>query len=48
MIVAALPDEGAAVAPPGTAERLAAAARSSATDGDAIEAVRKLLEEVLA
>jgi len=48
MIVAPLADDGAAVTPPGTAERLAAAARVAATDVDAIEAVRRLLEEVLA
>jgi sulfate adenylyltransferase large subunit len=48
MIVAPVADAGAAVAVPGAAERLAAAARVAATDADAVEAVRRLLEEVLA
>jgi len=47
MIVEALPDTGDAIVP-GAAERLAAAARAAASDRAAIEAVRALLEEVLA
>jgi sulfate adenylyltransferase large subunit len=47
MIVEALPETGAAIVP-GAAERLAAAARAAGSDGAAIDAVRALLEEVLA
>jgi len=47
MIVDALPEQAAAVAP-GAAERLAAAARQAGSDADAVDAVRALLEEVLA
>jgi sulfate adenylyltransferase large subunit len=47
MIVEALPENGASVAP-GAAERLASAARRAGTDAAAIDAVRALLEEVLA
>jgi sulfate adenylyltransferase subunit 1 (EFTu-like GTPase family) len=47
MIVEALPENGAAVVP-GAAERLAAAARAAGSDGAAVDAVRALLEEVLA
>jgi len=46
MIVAALPERSAAVAP-GVAQRLAAAARGAVSEVDAVEAVRALLEEVL-
>jgi sulfate adenylyltransferase subunit 1 (EFTu-like GTPase family) len=47
MILGALPDGGGTVAP-GAAERLAAAARGADNDAAAIDAVRALLEEVLA
>jgi sulfate adenylyltransferase subunit 1 len=47
MIVAALGDTHATVAP-GAAERLAAAARGAGSEAAAIEAVRAVLEEVLA
>ena len=47
MIVEAVP-EAAGVVAPGTAERLAAAARTAASEADAIAAVRAVLEEVLA
>jgi sulfate adenylyltransferase large subunit len=47
MIVEALPENGASVAP-GAAERLASAARRAGTDAAAVDAVRALLEEVLA
>jgi sulfate adenylyltransferase large subunit len=47
MILAALPETGATVAP-GAAERLAAAARGATSEAAAIDAVRTLLEEVLA
>jgi sulfate adenylyltransferase large subunit len=47
MIAEALPDRTAGVAP-GTAERLAAAARLAGSEADAIAAVRRLLDEVLA
>ncbi len=47
MIVEALPEHGIGVAP-GAAERLAAAARRAGSESDAVDAVRALLEEVLA
>jgi sulfate adenylyltransferase large subunit len=47
MIVAAQPEDGASIAP-GAAERLAAAARDASSDAAAVDAVRALLEEVLA
>jgi sulfate adenylyltransferase large subunit len=47
MIVEPLPEHVASIAP-GTAERLAAAARTAASHADAVDAVRVLLEEVLA
>ncbi len=47
MIVQALPERTAGVAA-GTAERLAAAARLADSDADAVAAVRRLLDEVLA
>ncbi len=47
MIVRAVANGSAMAGTPATAERLALAARTAATDADAIEAVRRLLEEVL-
>jgi sulfate adenylyltransferase subunit 1 len=46
MISAALPDK-AAVSHPGAAERLAHLARTAPSEGEAIEAVRRALEEML-
>jgi len=47
MISAAVREGSTTVRHRGVAERLAIAARAAATDGDAIEAVRHVLEEVL-
>ncbi len=48
MIVGRLPEHHGAEAASGAAERLARAARAAATDGDAVDEVRRLLEEILA
>jgi hypothetical protein len=47
MIVEALADDGPAVTR-GAAERLAQTARAAASEGAAIDAVRAMLEEMLA
>jgi sulfate adenylyltransferase subunit 1 len=47
MISSAVREDSAALAPPAAAERLARAARSAATEADAIDAVRRVLEEML-
>jgi sulfate adenylyltransferase subunit 1 (EFTu-like GTPase family) len=49
MIVRALPeDDAAATTRRGAAERLAQAARDAASDEEAVEVVRRALEEILA
>ncbi len=47
MIAEAVRDRAASVARPSAAERLARVARGAANDAEAIEAVRKALEELL-
>jgi sulfate adenylyltransferase large subunit len=47
MIVRATRDHGSPMARPGAAERLARAARAASSDAEAIEAVRRALEEML-
>jgi sulfate adenylyltransferase subunit 1 (EFTu-like GTPase family) len=47
MIVARVPEHHVVEATAGAAHRLAAAARAAASDADATEAVRRLLEEIL-
>ncbi len=48
MIVTRLPEHRGADAGAGAAERLARAARAAATDGEAVDMVRRVLEEILA
>jgi sulfate adenylyltransferase subunit 1 (EFTu-like GTPase family) len=48
MIVSRLPEHRGADAGAGAAERLARAARAAATDGEAVDMVRRVLEEILA
>jgi hypothetical protein len=47
MITNAIQERGATLARPSAAERLAQIARGAATDAEAVEAVKRALEDIL-